>query len=534
MATKEELLSKFRANNYQSDLDLTTPSPSRTDQETMLQQGQGNALGGAANAFDAIFGFGKVGEAIGTAIARSGRADLVGGERLTQEEAQQVDRGPSIGEVAGSAIRGASLFTPIGRIGKAVTAGARALGIGRGAGVVGRVVGGGTAGAGLDVGASLEEGESPSLGIGTIIGAGIPASAPLAKALGRAAVKIGAETQGALTGTSAETIEQAFMASRRGGDELEKFTQALRGELTPEQLVTNVNESINKISTARQKLFRETLAELSESRVPTDISKRQFIQDLQNIGIKVGDGGLLDFSSSKLRTVPAAQSKLQQAWKEVSNLPETATIGEIDTTRQAIRGIKAIAGDDPSANLGNMLIEDATRSVRLAGEQVEGYGKMLDNFSDTSNFLTELQKGLSAGDQKTIDQTYRRIATSLKTNNEQRMILVQQLDAATDGAILSEISGQQLSEALPRGLFRQIAAGLAGTGIVTGGLSANLLPALVFASPKATGEFVRALGIGTRKTEVMIRAINDARDVLLKAGIVTASQLNREEEVPSE
>ena len=488
-----------------------------------------NYLSRTVSVLGAVFGGDKIGDAIGTQIAKRSAA----GQQLAEQErtgiapegsaASTFDR-PGMREIAGDAMRTAATFVPVGRVAGAVAKGARALGFARGAETVGKIAGGAATGAIADAGVSMAEGNGPRLGFGTVLGAGIPAVSPIAKAISKASLKLAgkgaAEIQGALTGTSAETVEQAFNAARTGGKDLDAYTEALRGKTTPEALVNGVRENIDRIATQRQTLFRETLAELSDTTVSTAPAKEAFLQDLASAGITVGDDGLLDFTQSKLRTVPNAQSKLQQAWKEVNDMPETLTIGEIDTTRQAIKGIKAIAGDEPSANLANMLIDDAVRSVRGAGEQVDGYGKMLDNFGETSEFLDELSRGLSTGDARTIDQAYRRMATALKTNNEQRMALIQELDQATDGAILSTIAGQQLSEKLPRGIFRQIAAGMAGGAMLTGGISMQLLPTLVFASPRATGEFVRALGLGAAKTDQVIDALQTARGLLIKVGAI--------------
>src|SRR3990167_11053488 len=86
-----------------------------------------------------------------------------------------------------------------------------------------------------------------------------------------------------------------------------------------------------------------------------------------------------------------------------------------------------------------------------------------------------------------------------------------ELDEATGGYILSQVAGQQLSEELPRGLFRQIAAVMAGASVVTGGVSAGLLPALVFASPRVTGEVLRALGIAANKIDALLGAFSKVR-----------------------
>lgn len=490
--------------------------PVYANQVTFEQKPQRSALEKTSDVLDTVFGGKKIGEAIGTVIAKA---------QATPEERKFIE-GPKASEVVGDIVRTGLTFAPIGKIAGVATKALGKVGLTKGAGIAGDVIAGGTIGAGADIAINASEGETPELGLGTILGAGIPATAPIVKALGRASAKLigrgASEIEGALTGTSAETMEQAFNAARTGGKELEQFTSALRGKTTPEALVNATRENISKISTQRQQLFRQTLDELGDTVVDTSPAKSSFIENLSKAGIQIGDKNILNFNSSKLKLVPSAQTKIQTAWQEVSNLPDQVALGNLDTTRQAIKAL-TLAGDDPSANLANKLLDDAVRGVRKAGESVEGYGQMLDNFGETSQFLDELERGLSVGDRKTIDDAYRRMATALKTNNEQRKALVKELDDATDGAILSTIAGQQLSEALPRGIFRQIAAGLGGISIVTGGLSPQLIPALVFASPRVAGEFVRALGIGANKASKVLEAISTARNTLIKIGAIGGS-----------
>lgn len=456
----------------------------------------------------------NVAETFGAEIAKIG---------ATPDERQIISQNqPGVKETIGSALSLGSVFAPVGRIAQGVTRGAKALGLGASK-LIGNVAAGGATGATADIGMDMAEGRSPTLGLGTLLGAGIPAASPVASAISRASAKFAgrgvAEVQGALTGTSAETIEQAFNAARTGGKDLEQFTSALRGKTTPEALVNTVRQNIGSISSQRQALFKDTLAELGDQVVNTAPAKNGLLAKLQEAGISISNNGTLDFSRSKLKLVPAAQTKLQTAWQEIASLPPQSDLASIDTTRQALKAL-SLAGDDGSANLANKLIDDAVRSVRATGEQIDGYGKMLDNFAETSEFLDELEKGLSSGKQQTIDQAYRRMATALRTNNEQRMALIRELDQSTDGAVLSTIAGQQLSEALPRGIFRQIAAGIAGAGVISGGVTASIIPALVMASPRVTGEFVRALGITAKQAEVIIGAIGDARSVLIKAGAI--------------
>src|SRR3990167_2550826 len=89
------------------------------------EESQESFLEKTGKILDMFFGGGKVGEAIGTGLAKTkiGRK-LVGAPELTEEEEKTI-KGPTIREVAGSALQSAALFTPIGGVAKGITAGVR-------------------------------------------------------------------------------------------------------------------------------------------------------------------------------------------------------------------------------------------------------------------------------------------------------------------------------------------------------------------------------------------------------------------------
>lgn len=371
----------------------------------------------------------------------------------------------------------------------------------------------------LDFAVDATEAAGGVLGPKPVAVAGMKAAGATAPAIGAVASKSAqlpargiSEIQGALTGTSGETIRQAFNAARSGGKELDEFTAALRGKTTPEQLVERLRDGTKKIEAEKSARYGEALSVIGDKTVNTSNIAAEVAQDLGRIGVKV-KGKTLDFSESKFRTVPQAQTKLQAMYDEVTRLGEQQTVKQIDTSRQALKALE-LAGDDASANTANLAINGAVARVRNAGKTVDGYGEMLTQYGDDSEFLNEITRALSSGDKATIDTTYRKLATTLKTNNEQRRNLLMELDEATGGYILSAVAGQQLSEELPRGLFRQIAAGMAGVSVATGGLSAGLLPALVFASPRVTGEVLRALGIATNKIDTLLKAFGKVQKEL--------------------
>lgn len=248
-------------------------------------------------------------------------------------------------EVIGSAINLATLALGAG-------AGARAAQVaGKGARIGALAATGAAEGAAFTTGTTLAEEERLPTGgelvrgaaLGAAIPGGIAALGPVRRALGKITGRAATEITGLSTGTSQETIQSAFDVVKRGGKDADEFKKALRGEVSPEQLVTNVRETIDNVKVNRDVAFRESLTELGEETVKTSDTGNQFINKLDEFGIKVTDEGL-DFTNSKLRTSSSAQTKINQAFDEMQNLANKGetNIKDIDTTRQALGDRKSV------------------------------------------------------------------------------------------------------------------------------------------------------------------------------------------------
>lgn len=344
-----------------------------------------------------------------------------------------------------------------------------------------------------------------------------------AKGATKLTTKAASEIEGTLTGTSGETIEEAFKASVRGDEALESFTSALRKKTTPEQIVENVRSVVADVNKRKSDGFSNMINKVGGDTVDTSKIIPAVEKSLDEIGVKIGKDGL-DFSNSKFRTSTQAKTKIQEMYDEVLRFGPEATIDEVDTTRQAL-GILMLSGDDASAKTANRAITQAIDSVRKAGQTNKTYKKALAEFGEDAQFLGEIEKSLATGNKKSIDTAYRKLVTSLKTNNEQRLKLLEELDEIADGRLIPMIAGQQLSEEMPRGLFKQIAAGMAGAGIVTGGISMSaLLPTMVIASPRLAGEFLRVLGLSKKMSDTLIKQLKPVGKAITKAG-ETAGQV---------
>lgn len=219
---------------------------------------------------DTIFGGGKVGEAIGTQAAKMG---LTG---LSQEERQYVDKGPTAGEIAGSAARSALLFTPVGRASSALGGGLARLGV-PAAQTLGKVGAGAGLGYGYDVATSVEDRESLAdtltPGVGTIVGGALPG---VPAALGAARRMVPRKTPSP-TEVAGRIVQGKTPAERRVAERGISLVDT-RGVKTYSELSNRLQKAIDTRKTTKS-------AELAQKTQPVKLS--QLVQRSDVDGRKV-------------------------------------------------------------------------------------------------------------------------------------------------------------------------------------------------------------------------------------------------------
>lgn len=161
--TREEYQKKFGIDPFATAQPEEEQPVAQTPQPTKKPM-----MDRVASGLTTVFGGKYIGEAIGTQIAKL---------RVPKEQRQFISKGPTGRQLAGDVLQSAALFTPVGRIAKGISTGARALGVAKGAAAIGKIGAGATAGAAFDVASNLQEGrKATDLGVGTAIGAAIPAA----------------------------------------------------------------------------------------------------------------------------------------------------------------------------------------------------------------------------------------------------------------------------------------------------------------------------------------------------------------------
>ncbi len=248
-------------------------------------------LSKAAKLTDTLFGGGKIGEKIGTLAVKSGFTGLSKEQRQELERSGQLD-GPSGRELVGDALGAASLFTPVGRIAKGVTTAARTAGLSKGANALGKVTAGATAGLSFDVGSDLKEGRNVAPGLGTTLGAAIPA-AGIAK---NVAVRFGQDQAPRIVNSLIKPLAKDFSYGKNPGR-----------------------------AVAEEKIVANNFDDLVEG-----ISQRR-----QEVGQQIGDLGQQLSGSQELK-VSQSLSVLDDAMRTAARQNNSTLLQRLQKTKEAI------------------------------------------------------------------------------------------------------------------------------------------------------------------------------------------------------
>lgn len=394
-------------------------------------------------------------------------------------------------------------------------------------GTLGNIAGGLAGGYGIDVSSNLAQGknleQATKPGLGTFLGGLIPSIGPIKNALGRAA----GETVGVTTGTGYGVIKEAYNAAKEGGKRLESFSSALRGKVAPDQIVQEARDSLGTIIANRRNTYQEQLKNIATDTRSLDISPitKELGSQLDKFKIAVRNGSL-DFSQSAIRFDKAAQADVQTIFDEMKNFG----LQSGDRTAVGVDSLKQALGDlySKSSNV-RAFVTGVKHSARDVLKQVEGYDAMAKQYAESTDIISEIQKGLSLGDKAGVDTAFKKLTSALRINNDQRKEMIQELDQITGGELLPKIAGQQMSEILPRGIMRPLGGAIAG-GAALSGAFLPLLKFAAFASPRMVGEMIGALGFTEKQVGQIVSAIGGLKS--LQTGVNPLRQL--QQSVPQE
>ncbi len=307
---------------------------------------------------------------------------------------------------------------------------------------------------------------------------------------------------GQSTGIGSEAIKTGFNAAVNGGEANKAFTEGLRGTTTPEDLVNKARGALDEVVDTRRNNYKQMLKTLKSdaSTIDTTPLKNKLNQQLENFNITKGEDGALDFSESTI-VRPSDQKEIESMVKDVENWKKNTPEG-IDTLKQRLSNYW-----EPGSRTG-AFSEGLRSTTRDLIEKTPGYSAAMKNYSEMSDTIKDIKQSLSLGDKAAVETSFNKLKNSLKNDKEFRKAVIEELDAATGGTLKESIAGQAMSRLAPRGLAKYADIGVAGTALAHG---AGIMPILGLAlttSPRIVGEIIKALGLGTKATKVVMSYLN--------------------------
>jgi hypothetical protein len=504
--TKADLVARLQRNGY--DTSQLAPSPT-TGQN--IKQGAGNVAAGL------VRGAGSIGATLLApvdAVARAlnggkplnvGGYDILGQDRRTGMDAALGSMGAETdsfgygagklaGEIAGTAgaggavANGAARFAPtLAKAAPAVMDAVRsggfsangAKGIG---GMAARMTGGAISG-----GASAGLVNPDDAGTGFLVGGALPAAVKVAGEAGRLTNKavsgLAKNTLGMTTGAGAETFSAAYQAGKQGGT---GFLDNMRGNVPMTDVLDSAKDALSKMRIERGNQYRSGMVDIAKDKTVIDFKPiDNAISSLQQMGSFKGQV----INKNAAGTVDEISGLVSQ-WKALDPA-EYHTPEGLDALKKAIGDVRdATQFGTP----GRRAADTAYNAVKAQIDmQAPTYAKVMKDYGQASEALTEIEKSLSLGNKAAADTSMRKLQSLMRNNVNanygNRLDLAKTLESK--GAdILPAVAGQAASSWTPRGL-----QGLAATGAgVSSLVNPATLAALPFASPRLMGEAAYGLG----------------------------------------
>ena len=331
------------------------------------------------------------------------------------------------------------------------------------------------------------------IGEGAMYGGALPGAAKVARAagsmLGKGATGAIKHTLGMTTGTGGNSVATAYKSGLEGGT---SFLDNMRGDVPMTDVLQSAKSALGKMRLDRSAQYKAGMAGVSADKSVIDFAPiDKAVSSLRSMGNYKGQ--VINKNASG--TVDEISGLVSQ-WKSLDPA-EFHTPEGLDALKQAINDVRDTTQFGTAARKAADTAYNAVKNEITA--QAPTYSKVMKDYSQASETLSEVERALSLGNKAAADTSMRKLQSLMRnnvnTNFGNRLGLAKTLEQS--GAdILPAVAGQSMSSWTPRGL-----AGLAGLGTGAGAMmTANpgALAALPFASPRLVGEAAYGLGAAGR------------------------------------
>jgi hypothetical protein len=307
---------------------------------------------------------------------------------------------------------------------------------------------------------------------------------------------------GLRTGTGSTPIQQAFDAGAQGGGTNAAFIANMRGQVPFSDVVDQAKSNLSTMFAARSKAYQDAMA----SGVIKDPKTLDFqpIKDAITKTANVGSYNGVSLSNSADKVRDAVGDVVKQ-WEALPP-DQFHTAAGLDALKQKLGNLQFegdLASSTQRGSPGAKIINGVRNAVK---DQIvtnfPKYAEVMKDYSDTSDELWNVEKGLSLGDKASVDTSMGKLQSLMRNDVNSRfggrLAMGQKLDAAGNGTLLPSLAGQSLSTIYPRGLNRVLASGESIAGAFHPAAIPALAADMASSSPRLVGEVAHGLGVLSR------------------------------------
>lgn len=348
-----------------------------------------------------------------------------------------------------------------------------------------------SAGSGVVGGSAMAMVDPNNTGTGAVLGAGLPLGVATAGKIGSLAGKTVSGTLGMTTGAGGTAISEAFNAGKKGAT---SFIDNMRGKISFDDIVDNAKQGLANMRAERASQYKSGMLDISKDKTIVDFDPiNKAVKDVAGMGSFKG----LEINKNASGTVDEVVQKVKE-WG-AANPAEYHTPEGLDALKKAIGDIRDTTQFGTSSRRAVDQVYNAIKNEIT--EQAPVYAKVMKDYSNASDTLTELEKSLSLGNKANIDTSVRKLQSVLRnnanTNYGNRGELLNQLETKGGVDLMPSLAGQSLNSYLPRGMSGSITKGLSPLAAYSNPIG-SLISAPAF-SPRLVGEAAYKMGSAGRK-----------------------------------
>lgn len=299
-------------------------------------------------------------------------------------------------------------------------------------------------------------------GVGAAIGAVVPGGVKAAGMFGRGAKSLAGtaitKSLGLTTGVGDEAIKTAFASGKNGET---AFFENLRGRASMTDILDDAKSALTQMRLDRAAEYRAGMSDISKDKTILDFAPIQAaVNSLKSMGSFKGQA----INKNAAATVGEIEDQITN-WHKL-NPAEYHTPEGLDALKQAIGDIRdATQFGTPGRKAADTAYNAIKKQI---ADQAPEYSKVMRDYSEASEAITEIQKAFSLGEKSSKDTAMRKLQSLMRnnvnTNYGNRLNLAGDLETKGGKELLPAIAGQALSSATPRGLqgLTAAASGLYG------------------------------------------------------------------------